>query len=211
MEGSVASPLRESDATETSSAWLQGIKTLHKEIMAHELAWPFMEPVDPVKLNIPTYFQIIERPMDFGTMQAKLQGSTVPDEQEDLAHVFGTASATNYTTLDEYKQDLFLVFRNAIKFNADDGREESVGNIAKRLRQHCLKLLATYFGVKSPSRCNESCLTWDEKMELSLLERQVANAKAQDLRGRWKRQSFVARMNRQKIQRRNEAAMQASP
>ncbi|CAK4712518.1 hypothetical protein LEN26_003293 [Aphanomyces euteiches] len=189
------------DLTENGVAWLQGVKSLHREIMGHELAWPFLEPVDPVKLNIPTYFQIIERPMDFGTMQAKLQGThIVGDDQEDMTSVFGVAA--NYSSLDEYKQDLFLVFQNAIKFNADDGREESVGNIAKRLRQHTLRLLASIFG--------ESYLTWDEKMELRLLDRQVANAKTQDLRGRWKRHSFVGRMNRQKIQTRNEAAMQTS-
>ncbi|ETV78498.1 hypothetical protein H257_08016, partial [Aphanomyces astaci] len=196
-----------SDAT-GESAWLPGVKALHKELMAHALAWPFLEPVDPIKLNIPTYFQIIEQPMDFGTMQAKLQGSSSAandvEGDDGMAGAFGGSSvAINYTSLDEYKQDLFLVFRNAIKFNADDGREESVGNIAKRLRQHALKLLATTFG--------ESSLAWGERMELGTLERQVANAKEQKLRERWKGQSFVARMNRQKIQKRNESAMQGSP
>ncbi|RLN99663.1 hypothetical protein DYB28_011963 [Aphanomyces astaci] len=122
-----------SDAT-GESAWLPGVKALHKELMAHALAWPFLEPVDPIKLNIPTYFQIIERPMDFGTMQAKLQGSSSAANEvegdDGMAGAFGGSSvAINYTSLDEYKQDLFLVFRNAIKFNADDGREESVGYV----------------------------------------------------------------------------------
>lgn len=28
-------------------------------------AWPFLLPVDPVKLKIPDYFDIIKEPMDF--------------------------------------------------------------------------------------------------------------------------------------------------
>jgi hypothetical protein len=48
-------------------------------------------------------------------------------------------------------------------------------------------------------------------MEFTLLERKVTQAKEQQLRKRWKKQSFVARMNRQKIYHRHETAMQASP
>ena len=92
-----------------SQSWLENAKKMHAELLTHPLAWPFLEPVDPIKLNIPTYFQIIEFPMDLGTIQAKLL-------LEDT-----------YNTLDEYKHDLLLVFKNAIKFNADDGREDSVG------------------------------------------------------------------------------------
>ncbi len=49
-------------------------------------------------------------------------------------------------------------------------------------------------------------------MELGVLERQVALAKDQQIRHGWKNQSFVARMNRQKIHKRYESlAMQVSP
>jgi hypothetical protein len=34
----------------------------------HSMAWPFNEPVDPIKLNIPDYFDFIKHPMDFGTI-----------------------------------------------------------------------------------------------------------------------------------------------
>lgn len=33
--------------------------------------WPFCMPVDPVALGIPDYFDIIARPMDFSTIQAR--------------------------------------------------------------------------------------------------------------------------------------------
>jgi hypothetical protein len=113
------------DHNNDNAAWFLNVKKMHKELMKHEMAWPFLEPVDPVKLNIPTYFQIIDHPMDLGTMQTRLlqsQQSSMDDQDMDM----GFASSV-YTSLDEYKQDLLLVFSNAIKFNANDDREDSVG------------------------------------------------------------------------------------
>jgi bromodomain-containing factor 1 len=60
----------------------------------------FNAPVDPVALNIPTYFKIIKEPMDLNTLEAKMQAGEVktPDDFARLAR---------------------LVFQNAIKFNED--------------------------------------------------------------------------------------------
>ena len=33
----------------------------------------FHEPVDPEKLGIPTYFDIVKKPMDFSTVKKKIQ------------------------------------------------------------------------------------------------------------------------------------------
>ncbi|OQR81493.1 phosphatidylserine synthase, partial [Thraustotheca clavata] len=191
---------REDDGEEV--VWLNEVKAMHKEIVNHELAWPFLEPVDPVKLNIPTYFQIIERPMDLGTINTRLQMATGED-QDEMATVFGPPTAMlTYNSLDEYKQDLLLVFDNAVKFNGDDGRIESVGNMAKRMRQHVLALLAERFSI--------ACLTWEEKVELNLLQKMIHQAKIQKVREHWKKDSFVARWNRQKIETRIESLMQAN-
>lgn len=35
-------------------------------------AYIFHEPVDPVRLNIPNYLNIVKNPMDFGTIKKKL-------------------------------------------------------------------------------------------------------------------------------------------
>ena len=35
----------------------------------HKHGWVFNEPVDPIKLGIPDYFQIVKHPMDLGTVK----------------------------------------------------------------------------------------------------------------------------------------------
>lgn len=35
----------------------------------HKHGWIFAEPVDPIKLQIPDYHQIIKKPMDLGTVK----------------------------------------------------------------------------------------------------------------------------------------------
>ncbi|KAJ1936312.1 hypothetical protein FBU59_005094 [Linderina macrospora] len=61
-------------------------------------AMEFMAPVDPVKQNVPTYFDIIKNPMDLGTIRKKL------DHQK-------------YRTTDEFRDDLQLVLHNCFLFN----------------------------------------------------------------------------------------------
>jgi bromodomain-containing factor 1 len=60
----------------------------------------FYHPVDPVALNIPTYFQIIKKPMDLTTVQTKLEN-----------HAYEKAS--------EFKEDVQLIFKNCFKFNSE--------------------------------------------------------------------------------------------
>nr|XP_060613451.1 bromodomain-containing protein 3 isoform X2 [Anolis sagrei ordinatus] len=45
------------------------VKTLWK----HQFAWPFYQPVDAIKLNLPDYHKIIKNPMDMGTIKKRLE------------------------------------------------------------------------------------------------------------------------------------------
>ncbi|XP_037348828.1 bromodomain-containing protein 3 [Talpa occidentalis] len=47
------------------------VKTLWK----HQFAWPFYQPVDAIKLNLPDYHKIIKNPMDMGTIKKRLESS----------------------------------------------------------------------------------------------------------------------------------------
>ncbi|KAA8550466.1 hypothetical protein F0562_002150 [Nyssa sinensis] len=60
----------------------------------HEI---FAQPVDPKEVE--GYYDIIEKPMDFGTMRAKLQEGM-------------------YTTLEQFENDVFLISSNAMHFNS---------------------------------------------------------------------------------------------
>ncbi|KAG1361075.1 cat eye syndrome critical region protein 2 [Cocos nucifera] len=59
----------------------------------------FSEPVDPNEL--PDYHDIIEHPMDFGTIRKKLSGG-------------------EYANLEHFEKDVFLISSNAMRYNAPD-------------------------------------------------------------------------------------------
>ena len=74
------------------------------------LSFPFVAPVDPVALNIPTYLNIVKKPMDFGTIRQKL------DRGE-------------YENAKEFEVDSRQVFRNCYLFNPEG---DSINAIGKR-------------------------------------------------------------------------------
>ncbi|XP_038900278.1 uncharacterized protein LOC120087359 [Benincasa hispida] len=75
----------------------------------------FSEPVDPNEL--PDYHAIIQNPMDFGTVRAKLDGGA-------------------YANLDQFEEDIFLICSNAMKYNASDTvffrQARSIQELAKK-------------------------------------------------------------------------------
>jgi bromodomain-containing factor 1 len=88
------------------------IKELMKKV--HEpYSYPFILPVDPVALNIPDYFKIIKHPMDLTTVENKLK------EQQ-------------YTTGDEFYNDVKLIFKNCYRYN---GIDSPVALLAKSLEK----------------------------------------------------------------------------
>jgi hypothetical protein len=93
---------------------------LLKQLMNNKNAAPFNVPVDYIKLGIPDYPKVIENPMDFGTIETKL-----------------TSGA--YDQIDEWIDDMRLVFANARKFNPPD---HVVHKMAKMLEQTFDKKLA---------------------------------------------------------------------
>jgi len=72
-----------------------------KSVFRHKDAHPFLVPVDPVRLNVPTYFEVIKRPMDLSTIDKKLKGN-------------------EYSSAQQFKDDMKLMFDNAYQFNAPD-------------------------------------------------------------------------------------------
>uniref|UniRef100_A0A3P9KDS0 Bromodomain-containing protein 2 n=1 Tax=Oryzias latipes TaxID=8090 RepID=A0A3P9KDS0_ORYLA len=50
-------------------------KVVLKSLWRHHFAWPFHEPVDAAKLNLPDYHKIIKTPMDMGTIKKRLENN----------------------------------------------------------------------------------------------------------------------------------------
>ncbi|KAK9063975.1 hypothetical protein SSX86_017847 [Deinandra increscens subsp. villosa] len=75
----------------------------------------FSEPVDPDEL--PDYHEIIEQPMDFGTVRSKLDKGL-------------------YSNLEELEADVFLICSNAMQYNSSDTvffrQARSIQELAKR-------------------------------------------------------------------------------
>ncbi|KAI8597334.1 hypothetical protein EDD21DRAFT_327148, partial [Dissophora ornata] len=74
----------------------------------------FAVPVDPIALGIPTYFDVIKEPMDFGTIEKKL-------------------IAGQYSSGAEVIKDVNLVFSNCALFNSHPG--DPVAVMGQRLKK----------------------------------------------------------------------------
>ena len=69
-----------------------------QQLKKHAASWPFLEPVDPVKLDIPTYFDIVKEPIDLGT-------------------IYNNIRAKHYETPIQFHADISKMFLNSYRFN----------------------------------------------------------------------------------------------
>lgn len=83
--------------------WDKAAKRMMNNLWKHNQAWIFYEPVDPKKLNIPDYYDIIKQPMDFGTVKTKL-------------------NSNQYLKFQDFLYDLNLVFENCIQYNGESSQ-----------------------------------------------------------------------------------------
>lgn len=95
-------------------------------------AAPFLRPVDPVALNIPHYPSIIKNPMDFATIDRKLASSnpTKPDPN---------SNNPRYNTVDEFINDVRLIFQNCLTFNGPDHAISAMGKRVEEVFDRQLK------------------------------------------------------------------------
>ncbi|CAO3608282.1 unnamed protein product [Cunninghamella blakesleeana] len=86
-------------------------------------SFEFIRPVDPIKQGIPQYYEIIKKPMDLGTIKSKLKNN-------------------QYLSVQQFDDDVHLMFNNCYKFNPPD---TYVYNEAKQLEQVYSKQYKMYF------------------------------------------------------------------
>ncbi|CAG0917292.1 unnamed protein product [Notodromas monacha] len=78
---------------------MSAMTRLWKDLIRHEDAWPFMRPVK--KSDVPDYYDVIKRPMDFGTMKGKLDDN-------------------KYLVNQDFLEDVRLIFDNCRLYNPSD-------------------------------------------------------------------------------------------
>ncbi|EDW60939.2 bromodomain-containing protein DDB_G0270170 isoform X1 [Drosophila virilis] len=118
-------------------------KYLLEELCQQEFALPFMEPVDTKALNVPTYYTIIEHPMDVGTIIMRVENRY-------------------YRSVHELINDVRLVIRNCFTFNMP---EATVYRDGQKLEKLFLKVLE-----KLPT--GEEVPYDKDKAEKSIMKRQ---------------------------------------
>jgi hypothetical protein len=77
------------------------LEGLLKHMKGNQSSVYFLEPVDPVRLGIPSYFDVIKQPMDLKTVERKL-------------------ISNNYGSIHEFADDVRLIFSNSKRFNEID-------------------------------------------------------------------------------------------
>ncbi|KAE8709233.1 Transcription factor GTE1 [Hibiscus syriacus] len=75
--------------------------TILRQITQHKWAHPFMHPVDVEGLGLHDYYEVVQKPMDFGTIKSKMEAK----------------DCTGYKNVRELYSDVRLVFKNAMKYN----------------------------------------------------------------------------------------------
>ncbi|XVF00432.1 hypothetical protein REPUB_Repub04eG0001000 [Reevesia pubescens] len=92
---------REAAALKRMQDLMRQFATILRHITQHKWAYPFMRPVDVEGLGLHDYYEVIQKPMDFGTIKNKMEAK----------------DGTGYNNVREIYADVRLVFKNAMKYN----------------------------------------------------------------------------------------------
>jgi Bromodomain len=124
--------IEQCDYGENSEA-LQACRKIIDFLKNHKQSGIFMEPVDPVALNLPTYFEVITRPMDITTLSDNLENGLY----SKIPPIKDVGRNAVYRMLNgPFGQDALLIFDNAITFNPPN---DWVHNTAKAIRKSLVK------------------------------------------------------------------------
>ncbi|KAF8203282.1 bromodomain-containing protein [Pholiota molesta] len=120
--GSSTSTYNPADVTLSTQQWrflTSTVRTLKKL----KDSGPFLRPVDPIALNIPHYPSIVKTPMDFSTIERKLNSSNPAKPDPNPYN-------PRYHNADEFVADVRLMVSNAVLFN---GPDHVVAGMGKRM------------------------------------------------------------------------------
>lgn len=153
---------REAAAAKRMQELMRQFSTIFVKITQHKWAGPFMQPVDVVGLGLHDYHEVIEKPMDFSTIKAKMVAK----------------DGIGYKNVREICADVRLIFKNAMKYNEErDDVHVMAKTLLAKFEEKWLQLL--------PKVDEEEKRRKEEEAEAQLdmqLAQEVAHAKmARDL------------------------------
>ncbi|KAG7099447.1 hypothetical protein E1B28_001298 [Marasmius oreades] len=132
------------------------LDTLHKKQHA-SIAAPFYEPVDWVKLEIPSYPKVIKKPMDMNTMRKKL-------EQHE------------YSNAQKFYNDFKLMIRNCFDFNPAGTPVNQAGQELQRLfdeKWKGLPPLPTHAASEDEEEEEEETSQDERDRAIAMMEQQI--------------------------------------
>ncbi|KAG0564333.1 hypothetical protein M758_8G097700 [Ceratodon purpureus] len=94
---------REAARSKRMQELMRQVQNIWKQISQHKWAWPFMKPVDVKGLGLHDYNEVIEKPMDMGTIKNRMDAK----------------DASGYQHVQEVCDDMRLVFSNAMTYNPE--------------------------------------------------------------------------------------------
>lgn len=104
------------------------------QLMDHQWGWIFSTPVDPVKLNLPDYYEIVKKPMDLGTVRRRLD-------------------ANGYRTLKAFVSDVRLVWSNAMAYNPPGSDVHGIAMKMQRWFEQMIAQVETEYGNRHRRAC----------------------------------------------------------
>ena len=110
------------DDVKMCDSWEKNARQLMNVLWKVKDAEIFHKPVDPIELDVPNYYDVIKKPMDFSTVKKKLYNCS-------------------YTNLKEYCEDMNLIFSNCFLYN---GMNSVVGQICSKVKNEYNKLFTKY-------------------------------------------------------------------
>ena len=92
--------------------WAVPCKRVLNDLMRHQMAWPFLKPVDP--MHVPGYYDVIKDAIDLGTIKTRLERGM-------------------YDDIEELESEVKRVWGNCYKFN--QGANDDIVKMAKTLEE----------------------------------------------------------------------------
>ena len=107
--------------------WEKVSRRLMTNLTRHAKAWIFNEPVQPEKLGITDYFDIIMNPMDFGTIDKKLKHH-------------------EYLNMQHFLQVVELVFENCFHYNGETSAvSQMCREVQEEYNKQCQQLQVDFY------------------------------------------------------------------